>query len=162
MNEEMLDEGFIDSLKKVLGPANTDLMDGIVKFFAQTLTLKKADRAASLERISKAFGDTYNSEFENIEAAVTNPSPETLAKASESVTKLAADILRMIGLGVFVVAPIPGTGPGLIIVVHMLLQKLTGGKLGLIPPSTYQTFRRYQELSKPKAEVKSFKEFRRG
>jgi len=162
MNEEMLDEGFIDSLRKIIGSDNSDLMDGIVKFFAQTLTLKKADRAASLEKMSKAFSDTYNSEFKNLEAAVANPSPETLAKASKSMAKLSGDFLRMIGLGAFAAVPIPGTGPATVLVAHALLKRVTGGKLGLIPPSTYQTFRKYQELSKPKTETKSFKEFRRG
>ena len=162
MHEEILDEGFVDSLRKIIGSDNSDLMDGIVKFFAQTLTLKKADRAASLEKMSKAFSDTYNSEFKNLEAAVANPSPETLAKASKSMAKLSGDFLRMIGLGAFAAVPIPGTGPATVLVAHALLKRVTGGKLGLIPPATYQTFRKYQELSEPKTERKTFKEFQRG
>lgn len=163
----VLEEGRIQdmmaNLKSFLGSENIELMQNITAALKDIATLNKGERQAAISNLSVAFTAFVNKEKAIIRNAIHNfDDPKKRAAGLRAFGRLSIDLLKLLGIGAFVLAPIPGTGPLLVIVVHVILSKLTGGRVGLIPNSTFKMFKQYQAMKQFDAEdkqKKTFKEF---
>ena len=158
--QELLEEGLGELLSKAVGTKNVELIKQIGAFMKQTATLDKDKRNASLKDISTSFTEIVNRERAIIADGLENFSdPKKAAAAAKAMNRLAADLIRLLGMGAFVAVPIPGTGPMLIVVLHRIFEKLSGGRIGLIPDSTYEMFQKWHMMNQAKPGPTSFKEF---
>lgn len=159
---DTLEEGFIDDVskkfKELLGDENSEFVSNIIEF------MKNIRNKNNFNELKTAFDKSYEAHKSDINLMFSDlNNKQNMIRGSKAVYEVFVDVIKVIGITGLIAAPIPGTGPGLVVLLHVLLQRAFNVKL--IPDSVFKAFRIYAERLKElrdninKNEQVSFKEF---